>query len=72
MGTENTVIASEMQSRSDAEIASLMAEKAEELHSAKFTHARGQLTKTDTMKALKKDIARLQTIQRQRAMKAEG
>ncbi len=49
-----------------------MAEKAEELHSAKFKHALGQLTKTDTLKSLKKDIARLQTIQRQRAMKAEG
>ena len=35
-------------------------------------HALGQLTKTDTLKLLKKDIARLQTIQRQRAVKAEG
>jgi len=72
MGTENAVIVSEMQSRSDAEIVSLMAEKTEELHSTKFKHALGQLTKTDTLKSLKKDIARLQTIQRQRAVKAEG
>jgi len=72
MATENTVIVKEMESRSDAELTSLLASKAEELHNARFKHALGQLAKTDSLKSLKQDIARLKTIQRQRSLKAEG
>ena len=72
MATEGTVIVKEMQSRSESELKSLLAEKKEELHSARFKHALGQLTSTNMLGSLKKDIARLKTILRQRALKAEG
>ena len=44
----------------------------EELQSVNFKHALGQLTTTHVLKSLKKDIARLKTILRQRALNAEG
>ncbi len=72
MATEGTVIAKEMQSRSEAELGSLLLEKKEELQNAAFKHALGQLTNTSLLGALKKDIARLNTILRQRALNAEG
>lgn len=72
MAAEGTVIAKEMQSRSDSELKSLLAEKREELHGARFKHALGQLTNTSLLGSLKRDIARLNTILKQRALKAEG
>tara|TARA_Y100001968_G_C19134382_1_gene608320 strand:+ start:81 stop:299 length:219 start_codon:yes stop_codon:yes gene_type:complete len=72
MATEGTVIAKEMQSRSDSELESLLAEKREELHGAKFKHALGQLSNTSLLGTLKRDIARLKTILRQRALNSEA
>jgi large subunit ribosomal protein L29 len=72
MATEGTVITKEMQSRSDVELKSLLAEKREELQGASFKHALGQLTNTSLLGSLKRDIARLSTILRQRALKAEA
>ena len=72
MATEGTVIAKEMQSRSEAELNSLLAEKREEFQKANFKHALGQLANTSLLGSLKRDIARLNTILRQRALNAEG
>ena len=72
MAAEGTVIAKEMQSRSDAELTSLLAEKKEELQKEDFKHALGQLANTSLLGSLKRDIARLNTILRQRALNAEG
>ena len=72
MATEGTVIAKEMQSRSDSELKSLLAEKREELHGARFKHALGQLSNTSLLGGLKRDIARLKTILRQRASESEA
>ena len=72
MAIEGTVIAKEMQSRSDAELTSLLAEKKEELQKEDFKHALGQLANTSLLGSLKRDIARLNTILRQRALNAEG
>lgn len=62
MANENTVKAREVRDRNEAEIESLLAAKVEELHSAKFQHALGQLRETHTLKALKRDIAKLRTV----------
>ena len=72
MATEGTVIAKEMQSRNEVELNSLLAEKKEELQNASFKHALGQLVNTSLLGSLKRDIARLNTILRQRALNAEG
>jgi len=72
MAAEGTVIAKEMQSRSEAELSSLLAEKREELQNVNFKHALGQLANTSLLGSLKRDVARLNTILRQRAQNAEG
>lgn len=72
MATEGTVIAKEMESRNDVELNSLLDEKKEELQNASFKHALGQLANTSLLGSLKRDIARLNTILRQRALNAEG
>ena len=73
MGTgENAIVASELLERNDSELESLLASKSEELHSAKFKRSLGQLTETHVVKSIKKDVARLKTVLRARAMKAEG
>ena len=72
MAAEGTVIAKEMQSRSDVELSSLLAEKREELQKANFKHGLGQLENTSLLVSLQRDIARLNTILRQRALNAEG
>ena len=72
MAAEGTVIAKEMQSRSDVELNSLLAEKREELQKANFNHGLGQLENTSLLGSLQRDIARLNTILRQRALNAEG
>ena len=71
MAAEGTVIAKEMQSRSEAELSSLLAEKREELQNVNFKHALGQLANTSLLGSLKRDVARLNTILRQRAQNAE-
>ena len=68
---ENAVVVKELAERGDAELKSLLDSKVEELHGVKFKHALGQLQETHTIKALKHDIARLQTVLSQRAQAAE-
>ena len=63
---EERVLVKELRERSDAELASLRDAKTEELHRASFNHALGQLQTTHVLKALKRDIARINTVLRQR------
>ena len=72
MASENAIVAKEMSNRGDEELKSLLEEKREELGTMRFKHALGQLSTTHSLKSLKKDIARLKTVLRQRALKAEG
>ncbi len=51
-----------MRGRSADELKSLLEAKREELHAAKFNHALGQLRETHTLKQLKRDIAKLNTV----------
>jgi ribosomal protein L29 len=44
-----------------------MQSKVDELHSARFKHALGQLSETHSLKTLRRDIARLQTILNERS-----
>ena len=67
---EDRVIVKEVRSRNDAELQSLLASKADDLHKAKFKHALGQLQNTHELKALKKDVARLNTLLNERAVAA--
>ncbi len=66
---EQIVVAKELRDRSDAELRSLMETKAEELHKMKFTKALGQLQETHMLTGLKRDIARLKTVLRERKAK---
>ena len=68
---ENTVKASEMKDRNESELRSLLQSKVDELHKARFKQALGQLRQTHTMRVLRRDIARLQTVLTQRAGQAE-
>ena len=63
-------VAKEMADRKDSELNALMSEKIEELHNVKFKHALGQLGETHLVKSLKRDIARLKTVLRQRSIEA--
>ena len=62
MASDNTVIVKEIRDRSAAELESLLASKREELHGLRFKHSLGQLEKTHTVKMLRRDIARIQTV----------
>ena len=68
---ENIVVLKEIRDRSDAELRSLLDSKVEELHKAKFKHALGQLRETHVLGFLKRDVARLNTVLRERT-KAQG
>lgn len=68
---EDMIVAKELRERGDAELRSLLASKREELHSVKFKQALGQLRETHTIKLLKRDIARLQTMLWERELQAK-
>jgi large subunit ribosomal protein L29 len=68
---ENTIVAKELRERSEAEIRSLLASKIEDLHKASFKHALGQLQETHTLKLLRRDVARLNTVLREQSRAKE-
>jgi large subunit ribosomal protein L29 len=68
---ENIIVAKELRERGDAELRSLLASKREELHGVEFKQALGQLRETHTIRLLKRDIARLQTLLRERELHAK-
>lgn len=69
--SEDAVVVKELRGRADAEVRSLLATKIEDLHGVKFKQALGQLQETHTLKVLKREIARLKTVLRERVQKAE-
>jgi large subunit ribosomal protein L29 len=68
---EDMIVAKELRERGDAELQSLLASKREELHGAKFKQALGQLRETHTIKFLRRDIARLQTLLKERELQSK-
>ncbi len=68
---EKTVVTKELRTRADAELSSLLAAKVEELQKARFKHALGQLRTTHTLKALRREVARIETVLAQRATTAK-
>jgi len=63
--------AKETRELKDNEIAQKLEEAYEELWNLRFKHATNQLTKTSEIKRVRKDIARLKTVQRQRELEAQ-
>lgn len=64
--------ATELKDRHDAELRSLLSNKQEELRKASFKHALGQLRETHTLRALRLDVARINTVLTQRKAQAEA
>ncbi len=62
--------AKEARDLKDNEIAQKLEEAYEELWNLRFKHATNQLTKTSEIKRVRRDIARLKTVQRQRELEA--
>lgn len=63
--------AKEARELKDNEIAQKLEEAYEELWNLRFKHATNQLTKTSEIKRVRKDIARLKTVQRERELQAD-
>ena len=62
--------ANELRDMSAAELTKKLAELKEELFNLRFQHAINQLENPMRMKEVKKDIARIKTVQRQLEMKS--
>lgn len=66
MASESIVKVKEFRDRPEAELRSLLQTKREELYKLAFKKAAGQLTRTHELGVLRKDIARLNTLLRER------
>jgi large subunit ribosomal protein L29 len=64
--------ARDLKEKSDSELMEQERELREELFNLRFQHATGQLENTMALVRVKKDIARVRTILRQRELSAEG
>ena len=69
---ENSVIVSEMRERSESELHSLLDAKREDLQKLRFKHSLGQLRETHQLRSLKRDVARLNTVLRERTSSSQG
>ena len=63
--------ASEMRDMTSAELASQLDDAYQELFNLRFQRTTGQLTNTDRFQQVRKDIARVKTILRERELAAE-
>lgn len=63
--------AAEIRQMTDAEIAQALQETKEEMFNLRFQWERGQLEDYTRIRVLKKDVARLLTVQRQRELAAQ-
>jgi len=63
--------ASEMRDMTSAELASKLDDAYQELFNLRFQRTTGQLTNTDRFQQVRKDIARVKTILRERELAAE-
>jgi large subunit ribosomal protein L29 len=64
--------ARDLKEKSDSELVEQERELREELFNLRFQHATGQLENTMALVRVKKDIARVRTILRQRELSGEG
>jgi large subunit ribosomal protein L29 len=64
--------ASELRDKSDSELTEQERELREELFNLRFQHATGQLENTMAMVRVRRDIARVRTILRERGLGREG
>lgn len=64
--------ARDLREKSDSELLEQEGELREELFNLRFQHATGQLENTMALVRVKKDIARVRTILRQRELSGEG
>ncbi len=64
--------ASQLRDKSDSELIEQERELREELFNLRFQHATGQLDNTMAVVRVKKDIARVKTILRERTLGREG
>jgi large subunit ribosomal protein L29 len=71
MSKNEKVKATELKGRHESELRSLLSNKQEELRKARFKHALNQLRETHSLKALRLDIAKINTVLSQR-MHAEA
>jgi large subunit ribosomal protein L29 len=62
--------ASELRELRDDELTSRLAETKQELFNLRFQHATGQLENTTRLNVLRKDVARINTLLRQREIAA--
>ena len=62
----------ELHNMTDEELKSKLGELKSELFNLRFRHASGQLDNPMTIAACKKDIARVNTVLRERELKAKG
>ena len=65
------MLASELREMGDGELAELLAENKEELFNLRFQNVTGQLDNPRRMKQVKRAIAQILTVQREREMAAE-
>ena len=63
---------SEIRALSSDEIESRLSDAREELMKLRFQQVTGQLTDTSRLRIVRRDIARLETILRERAIESEG
>ena len=70
--SDEAVVANELRKRPEAELKSLLVAKTEELQKSLFKHELKQLRNTHTLKNLKRDIARLNTVLRERTAPAKA
>ena len=64
--------ARELRDKSDSELTEQERELREELFNLRFQHATGQLENTMAIVRVKKDIARVKTLLRERDLESEG
>jgi large subunit ribosomal protein L29 len=64
--------ARDLKEKSDSELVEQERELREELFNLRFQHATGQLENTMALVRVKKDIARVRTVLRQRELSGEG
>ena len=62
--------AKEIHNMTNDELATKLASLKEELFNLRFRHATGQLENPNVLKTVKKDIARVKTVLRERELKA--
>jgi large subunit ribosomal protein L29 len=63
---------SEIRALSSDEIESRLSDAREELMKLRFQQVTGQLTDTSRLRIVRRDIARLETVLRERAIESEG